>query len=146
MFELSLTKDAPGAKWCKVWEIEKELYEYEKEVCVKYKEIFSFKLWVCFRCLPQEYGRKSMRRFFKTDNALGVDISINEEVMRPFVDGKYQSLSMDEQRFVMGKYFYPFLVETFSKQKDKLPNIREYGDCFLKDTKEWLLKNKWLEG
>ena len=32
MFEIGLTKDAPGAKWCKVWEIEEELYEYEKEI------------------------------------------------------------------------------------------------------------------
>lgn len=145
MFELGLTKDAPGAIWCKVWDIEKELYEYEKEVCIKYKDIFPFKLWICFRCLPQEYGRKSMRRYFKTDNALGVDISINEEVMRPFVEGKYEPLTMDEQRLVMGNCFYPFLVDTFEKYKDRLSNIDKYGDSFLKDTKDWLLNNGWLD-
>ena len=51
MLKLGLTKDAPGAKWCKIWEIEQELYEYEAEVFPKYKNCFPFKLWVCFRCL-----------------------------------------------------------------------------------------------
>ena len=44
MLKLGLTKDAPGAKWCKIWEIEQELYEYEAEVFPKYKNCFPFKL------------------------------------------------------------------------------------------------------
>jgi hypothetical protein len=144
MIGLGLTKDASGARWCKVWEIEKELYEYEKEVFPKYKDVFPFKLWICFRCLPKEYGRKSMRRYYKDDNALGIDVSIEEEIMRPFKDGRYYPLSKDEQRLVMGNIFYDFFAETFKKYKGKLPDIAEYGDDFVKDTKEWLLKNMWL--
>ena len=145
ILELGLTKDAPGAKWCQVWEIEKELLKYEKEIFPLYRVQFPFKLWICFRCLPKEYGRKSMRRYYKQDNALGVDISIDEEVMRPFIDGKYYPLSKEEQRFIMGNCFYPFLAETFEKYKTTLPGIKEYGNNFLKDTKDWLYRNKWLE-
>ena len=45
MLELGLTKDAPGASWCKIWEIEEELYEYEAAVFPKYKN-----------CFPLSYG------------------------------------------------------------------------------------------
>ena len=145
MIKLGLTKDAPGAKWCKIWEIEEELHEYEKEVFPKYKDKFPFILWVCFRCLPMEYERKSMRRFYKQDNALGIDISIDEKIMRPFIDGKYYPLSKEEQRFIMGSRFYPFLAETFDNYKNKLSGIKEYGNDFLKDTKDWLYRNQWLE-
>jgi len=144
MISLGLTKDASGAQWCKIWEIEKELYEYEKEVFPKYKDKFPFKLWICFRCLPHEYERKSMRRYYKEDNALGVDMSIDEEIMRPFINGKYYPLSKDEQRLVMGKVFYPYLVETFKKYKNKLGGISEYGDKFLEDTESWLYRKNWL--
>ena len=40
MLELGLTKDAPGAKWCKIWEIEEELYGYEAEIFPKYRNCF----------------------------------------------------------------------------------------------------------
>jgi hypothetical protein len=143
--ELGLTKDSSGAKWCKVWEIEQELYEYAKEIFPKYISIFPFKLWLCFRCLPKEYERKSMRRYYKNDNALGIDISIDEEIMRPFINGKYQSLTKDEQRLIMGNTFYPFFVETFNNYKNKLPGIKEYGDDFIKETKEWLYRNNWIK-
>jgi hypothetical protein len=144
MFALGLTKDAPGAKWCKVWEIEKELYEYEKEIFPKYEDRFPFRLWICFRCLPREYARKSMRRYFKIDNALGIDISIDEEIMRPFADGRYHPLSKDEQRLIMGNDFYPFFAETFQRYKNKLPGIGEYGDDFVEDTRDWLCRNRWI--
>lgn len=145
MLKLGLTKDAPGAKWCKIWEIEQELYEYEAEVFPKYKNCFPFKLWICFRCLPKEYERKSMRRFYKNDNALGIDIAIEEEIIRPFIDGKYQPLSEDKQRLLMGKTFYSFLVETFKNYKRKLDGIQEFGEPFLNDTRKWLYNHKWLE-
>lgn len=144
MFEIGLTKDAPGAKWCKVWEIEEELYEYEKEIFPKYRDKFPFKLWICFRCLPKEYGRKSMRRYYGQDNALGIDMAIDEEVMRPFAEGKYNPLSKEEQRLIMGRLFYDYLAETFEKYKNKLAGIKDYGDAFLEDTKGWLLKNHWI--
>jgi len=145
MIKLGLTSDTPGAKWCKIWEIEEELYEYEKEILPKYKGIFPFILWICFRCLPKEYERKSMRRYFKKDNALGIDISIEEEIIRPFINGKYYPLSKEKQRLIMGNLFYSFLKETFENYKNKLPGIKEFGNIFLNDTKEWLLKNQWLE-
>jgi hypothetical protein len=144
--DLGLTSDAPGAKWCKVWEIEKELYQYEKEIFPKYKDIFLFKLWLCFRCLPKEYKRKSMRRYYKNDNALGIDISIDEEIIRPFINGNYYPLSKDEQRLIMGNNFHPFFVETFNNYKNKLPGINEYGNDFVKETKEWLYRNNWING
>lgn len=145
MLELGLTKDAPGASWCKIWEIEEELYDYEAAVFPKYKNCFPFKLWLCFRCLPKEYERRSMRRFYKDDNALGIDIAIDEEIIRPFIDGKYHPLSKNCQRLLMGKAFYSFLVETFKRYKRKLDGIQTYGESFLYDTREWLCKHKWLE-
>lgn len=145
MLELGLTKDAPGAKWCKIWEIEEELYGYEAEIFPKYRNCFPFKLWVCFRCLPKEYERKPMRRFYKNDNALGIDIAIEEEAVRPFIDGKYHPLSKDSQRLLMGDIFYSFLVETFKKYKRKLAGIQDFGEPFLNDTREWLCKHNWLE-
>jgi hypothetical protein len=142
---LGLTSDASGAKWCKVSEIKDELYEYEKEIISKYKDKFPFNLWICFRCLPLEYERKSMRRYYKNDNALGIDLSIYEETMRPKINGKYEPLSKEEQRFVMGKIFYPYLIETFKKYKNKLEGINEYGNNFLEDTENWLNKSKWIK-
>ena len=143
MFTLSLTADTPEG-WCKVWEIEEELYNFEKEVFPKYKDKFHFKLWVCFRCLPENYGRKSLRRFYEQDNALGIDMAITEEEMRPFRDGKYFPLTKVEQRFVMGKEFYAFLAETLENYRSKLAGIKEYGKSFLEDTKDWLSSNYWL--
>ena len=34
MFTLSLAADSPGG-WCKIWEIETELYDFEKEITTK---------------------------------------------------------------------------------------------------------------
>ena len=41
-------------------------------------------------------------------SSLGIDISITEEQMRPFQNGKYFPLTKVEQRFVMGKKLYEF--------------------------------------
>ena len=143
MFTLGLTADSPGG-WCKIWEIETELYNFEKEVFPEYEDKFHFKLWICFRCLPESYGRKSMRRFFKQDNALGIDMAITEEQMRPFLNGKYFPLTKVEQRFVMGKKLYDFLSETFENYSNKLAGIKEHGESFLEDTQKWLISNYWL--
>ncbi len=155
MFEIGLTKDAPGAKWCKVWEIEEELYvweieeelyEYEKEIFPKYRDKFPFKLWICFRCLPKEYGRKSMRRYYGQDMLWVYYMAIDEEIMRPFAEGKYNPLSEEEQRLIMGRLFYDYLAETFEKYKNKLAGIKDYGDAFLEDTKGWLFRQNERNG
>jgi len=86
-----------------------------------------------------------MRRFYINDNALGIDIAIEEEAVRPFIDGKYHPLSKDSQRLLMGDIFYSFLVETFKKYKRKLAGIQDFGEPFLNDTREWLCKHNWLE-
>ena len=143
MFTLGLTSDAP-AGWCKLAETKDELYNFEKEVFPKYEDKFHFKLWICFRCLPESYERKSMRRFYKQDNALGLDMAIIEEQMRPFREGKYFPLTKVEQRLVMGKKFYDFLAETLENYRNKLAGIKEYGETFLEDTKKWLISNYWL--
>jgi len=143
MFTLGLTSDSPIG-WCKVSEIKNELYNFEKEVFPKYKDKFHLKLWICFRCLPENYGRNSMRRFFKQDNALGMDMLITEEQMRPFRDGKYFPLTKVEQRLIMGEKLYGFLTETLENYRNKLAGIKEYGESFLEDTKNWLISNYWL--
>ena len=85
-----------------------------------------------------------MRRYYGQDNALGIDMAIDEEIMRPFAEGKYNPLSKEEQRLIMGRLFYDYLAETFEKYKNKLAGIKDYGDAFLEDTKGWLLKNHWI--
>jgi hypothetical protein len=85
-----------------------------------------------------------MRRYYKQDNALGIDMTIDEEIMRPLIEGKYNPLPKEEQRLIMGHLLYDYLVETFEKYKNKLTGINDYGDTFLKDTKDWLCKNNWI--
>lgn len=142
--KISLTSDTPSAKWCWVSEIEDELYAYERDVLLKYSNHLPFELWVGFRCLPKAYEWKPKRRFYKEDNALGIDMLIEEEILRPFIDGRYYPLSKDEQRLIMGAVFYFFLEETIKKYKNKIPGISEYGEEFIKDTHAWLIENKWL--
>lgn len=143
--KIGLTSDTPSAKWCWVSEIGDELHAYEKEVLLKYTNKLSFELWVGFRCLPKAYEWKPKRRFYKDENALGMDLLIEEETIRPFTDGRYHSLSKDEQRLIMGEIFYNFLIETFKRYKNKVPGIAKYGEELIKDTHIWAIKNKWLE-
>ena len=41
MFTLSLTADSPRG-WCKIWEIETELYNFEKEVFPDEEHIMNY--------------------------------------------------------------------------------------------------------
>lgn len=143
--KIDLTSDTPSAKWCWVSEVGDELYAFERDVLLKYNNKLDFDLWICFRCLPKAYEWKPKRRFYKDENALGIDMLIEEETIRPFINGKYYPLSKDEQRLILGDIFYNFLIETLKKYKSKIPGISVYGEELIKDTHAWAIENKWLE-
>lgn len=144
--KIDLTSDTPSAKWCKVSEIEDELYAYERDVLLKYNDRLTFELAICFRCLPKAYEWKPKRRFYKDDDMLGLDMLVEEETMRPFMDGRFHPLSKEEQRLIMGNVFYTFFVETIKNYKNKIPGISQHGEELIKDTQAWLMENKWIAG
>lgn len=144
MKTISITSDAP-AGWCFISEISDELLALESELLPQYSQVFDFDIGICFRCLPQSSGWKSKRRFYnETAPWVGLDIVIKEEVLRPMVGNVFLPLNKVEQRLAMGKELYSFFKDSFSYYAKTIPAVKAYGQAFMKELKQWLIKNYWL--
>lgn len=105
-----------------------------KKVSKKYKHIKEPDvLGFAFRCLPDEIGRKTFRRFDKEDAFLTLDITVSYE--------KYKKMYKTEIRHDLGHTFYNYLEESLKKYKFKEINTKE----LLSDIKNWCNEIGWLE-
>jgi hypothetical protein len=87
---------------------------------------------VALRCLPDEIGRKTFKRYDKKDRYLTIDITVSYE--------KYKGLQKIEQRHDLGHILYDNIADAISKYKF----IELTGSDFLKDFKTWCNEIGWL--
>jgi len=62
-----------------------------------------------FRCLPDELGRKSSRRFSKAESVLYLDMCFSEDVLK--------SMDVEQQRSVVAGYFFRYVEDALKKYK-----------------------------
>jgi hypothetical protein len=90
-------------------------------------------LFFVFRCLPEEYERKSMVRYVKKDNTIYFDMTVSEN--------KFKTLTKQEQRYELSHYFYIFLCQNLKKYKI----AALHTDEFLADMGRWLKEIGWIK-
>lgn len=116
-----------------ILELSDELEVVWDKVNEKYKKIEEPKeIGFAFRCLPEEIGRKTFRRYDK-DKELTLDITVSYE--------KYQKMYKTEIRHNLGYTFYNYLKDSLNKYKFKEINSKE----LLSDIKNWCNEIGWLE-
>ncbi|WFO15815.1 hypothetical protein M601_019130 [Cellulophaga baltica 4] len=115
-------------------ELRDELEVVWDKINEKYKNIKEPNtIGFAFRCLPDEIGRKTFRRFDKDDTYLTLDIATSYE--------KYKKMYKTEIRHDLGYTFYNYLEESLKKYKFKEINTKE----LLSDIKKWCNEIGWLE-
>ncbi|MDO6519017.1 hypothetical protein [Zobellia uliginosa] len=114
-------------------ELSDELEVVWNKVNNKYKGINEPKIiGFAFRCLPEEIGRKTFRRYDK-DKELTLDLTVSYE--------EYKKMYKTEIRHDLGHTFYNYLEESLKKYKFKELNNKE----LLSDIKNWCKEIGWLE-
>ncbi|WP_339300638.1 hypothetical protein MKY92_10775 [Paenibacillus sp. FSL R5-0623] len=96
-------------------------------------QIVDIELFFVFRCLPEEYERRSTVRHVKKDNVIYFDLVISED--------RYKTLSKSKQRYVLSHEFYAFLSEKIQKYKIEHLNTKQ----FIADMGMWLREIGWLQ-
>jgi hypothetical protein len=90
-------------------------------------------LYFVFRCLPDEYGRKSTVRHVKAEGVIYFDLTVSED--------RYKTWSVSKQRYALSHAFYTFLCEKIKKYEiDGLDT-----DGFIADMGMWLKEIGWLQ-
>ncbi|WP_312736870.1 hypothetical protein [Stenotrophomonas sp.] len=62
-----------------------------------------------FRCLPDELGRKSSRRFSKAESVLYLDMCFSEDLLK--------DMDVERQRSVVASYFFSFTEDSLRKYR-----------------------------
>lgn len=92
---------------------------------------------IALRCLPDEIGRKTFKRYDKKSKYLTVDITVSLEA--------YKKLYKIEQRHELGHTIYANLFDALNKYKFETLDTA----LFLKDFKTWCRRSdglwmKWI--
>jgi hypothetical protein len=90
-------------------------------------------LFFVFRCLPEEYERKSTVRYAKRDHTIYFDMTVSED--------QYKTFSKSRQRYELSHYFYAFLNDKLKKYKIEHLNRTD----FMNDMEKWLKEIGWLQ-
>lgn len=90
-------------------------------------------LFFVFRCLPDQYERKSRVRYAKAENVLYFDIVTSQD--------EYKGLTKNRQRYELSHTFYAFFKEKLKKYK--ISGL-DY-DRFMNDMRQWLQEIGWLQ-
>ncbi|OMF67449.1 hypothetical protein MKY66_10845 [Paenibacillus sp. FSL R5-0766] len=96
-------------------------------------ELVDIELFFVFRCLPEEYERKSTVRHVKKENVIYFDLVVSED--------RYKTLSKSKQRYALSHEFYAFLSEKIQKYKIEHLNAKQ----FIADMGKWLREIGWLQ-
>ncbi|GGH59244.1 hypothetical protein GCM10008014_32660 [Paenibacillus silvae] len=127
---LGKTTDTSGLT--KVAELSDELQPVFERAAEKYA-LCDIELYFVFRCLPDEYGRKSSVRHVKAERVIYFDLTVSED--------RYKTWSVSKQRHALSHAFYTFLGEKMKKYKiDGLDT-----DGFIADMGMWLKEIGWLQ-
>lgn len=64
-------------------------------------------IFFVFRCLPDALGRKSSRKFSKSESVLYLDMSFSEDSL--------SGMDLEQQRSVVAGYFFEYLEDSLKK-------------------------------
>ncbi|MFK0521094.1 hypothetical protein ACINKY_02710 [Paenibacillus illinoisensis] len=128
--KMGKTSDTSGLTY--IASLSDELQPVFEKAEMKYTEC-DIELFFVFRCLPEEYERKSTVRYAKKEQVLYFDMTVSEE--------RYKKFSKRRQRVELGHSFYAFLSEKIKKYK--IANLDH--TAFLNDMEVWLKEIGWLE-
>ena len=134
MKEFNITCDSATGK-IHTFALADELEPMGDIIVKKYSQL-PFDFWLTLRCLPADIGRKSIRRYYKKENAIGMDITVSEEDMR--------KVDKSGQRRIFGNAILVFFEETVHKYKKDFLELHEEQDSLIADVKEWLMGHGWL--
>ncbi|WP_091017355.1 MULTISPECIES: hypothetical protein [Paenibacillus] len=109
-----------------------ELQPVFDKVKSKY-QVVDIELFFVFRCLPEEYERRSTVRHVKKENVIYFDLVVSED--------RYKTLSKSKQRYVLSHEFYAFLSEKIKKYKIEHLDSNE----FIANMGMWLREIGWLQ-
>lgn len=128
--EINTTSDTSSKSL--VGAISEEIDPVLDELSAKYSDC-ELKIIYAFRCLPDEYKRKTFRRYSKKDNVLCLDITFSEE--------RFYAMSKDEQRHHLSHRFFEYTKESLDKYK-----LNDLGlNGFIKDLEVGCKKIGWLK-
>lgn len=97
---------------------------------------FPYDIGLAVRCLPEQIGRRTFRRFDTADHCLTLDVTVSQDV--------YRMLSMNEQREQLGSTLYAYIEESVGKYKKKAEEAAIAG--LLSSIRDWMREHKWLDG
>jgi hypothetical protein len=89
-------------------------------------------VFACFRCLPEQYGRRTRRVPSRKDNTLYLDMTLSAD--------RYARSSKGEQRREMSFAFIDYLADSLCRYR--LPGLDI--PTFLEDLRGWLREAGWL--
>lgn len=137
----SIVTDTAGSR---IRELASELHNYlEPKINSKYSNI-NIEILVGWRCLPEDYKRKSFIRYEKKANRLIIDISVKLE--------EYSKMYKAEQRFYIGNIFIEYLKKALEKNSINGLDCEAFMEDILRWEKEislemddgWRKKNNWF--
>jgi hypothetical protein len=106
--KLGLSTDTSGAT--EVYLIANELDSVFPAIESRF-ESTGLEIFFVFRCLPDALGRKSSRRFSKSESVLYLDMSFSEDSL--------SEMDLEQQRSVVASYFFEYLEDSLKKYKFK---------------------------
>jgi hypothetical protein len=104
--KIGKSSDTSALSW--VGEISREIVDVFATLESKYEHV-DVELFYVFRCLPDAIGRKTSRRFSKSENVLYLDMQFSQERLAP--------MSRDEQRWEVSHQFFDYTAQSLAKYR-----------------------------
>jgi len=104
--KFGLSTDTSGAT--RVYEIANELGSIFPVLERDFHSV-GVEVFFVFRCLPDELGRKSSRRFSKAESVLYLDMCFSEDVLK--------GMDVEQQRSIVAGYFFKYVEDSLKKYK-----------------------------
>lgn len=104
--KFGLSTDTSGAT--SVYEIANELDSIFPALESQFQSV-DIEIFFVFRCLPDELGRKSSRRFSKAESVLYLDMCFSEDLL--------SGMDLAQQRSIVSGYFFEYVEGSLIKYK-----------------------------
>lgn len=106
--KFALSTDTSGAT--SVYQIANELDSIFPALESRFQSV-KIEIFFVFRCLPDEIGRRSSRRFAKAESVLYLDMCFSEDQLK--------DMDVTQQRAIVASYFFDYTEESLNKYKFK---------------------------
>lgn len=106
--KFGLSTDTSGAT--SVYKIANELDSIFSALESHFQSV-NIEMFFVFRCLPDEIGRKSSRRFLKAESVLYLDMCLSEDLLK--------DMNVAQQRSIVASYFFDYTEESLNKYQFK---------------------------